>query len=149
MLIRVARLSDVAEWAELRSVLWPEATAEEHRSELDAGFACETSAQVAFLAIGDDTVVRGFAEASLRHDYVNGCSSSPVAFFEGVFVRPEYRRTGVGRRLFQSVQAWALEHGCVELASDAVIQNVDSHAFHAGLGFEETERVIFFRKPLL
>jgi aminoglycoside 6'-N-acetyltransferase I len=35
-----------------------------------------------------------------------------------------------------------------ELASDALIDNVDSHRMHATLGFQETERVVGFRKRL-
>ena len=35
-----------------------------------------------------------------------------------------------------------------ELASDAGIDNTVSHGMHTGLGFEETERVVYFRKDL-
>jgi hypothetical protein len=27
-----------------------------------------------------------------------------------------------------------------------ILPNVDSHAFHAAIGFEETERVVYFKK---
>ncbi len=33
-------------------------------------------------------------------------------------------------------------------ASDALLENEASHALHLALGFQETERVIFFRKSL-
>jgi aminoglycoside 6'-N-acetyltransferase I len=36
----------------------------------------------------------------------------------------------------------------VELASDADIANAVSHATHRALGFQETERVVYFRKVL-
>ena len=35
-----------------------------------------------------------------------------------------------------------------ELASDALIDNAVSHGMHRRLGFEETERVVYFRKDL-
>ena len=38
--------------------------------------------------------------------------------------------------------------GCTELASDSPIENVVSHAAHRALGFEETERVVYFRRPV-
>lgn len=38
--------------------------------------------------------------------------------------------------------------GCREFASDALAHNQLSHAMHRSLGFEETERVVFFRKVL-
>ena len=90
---------------------------------------------------------RGFAEASIRSDYVNGATSSPVAFLEGIFVEPRARRTGVARRLVEEISAWARDRGLSELASDADLSNTISHAVHSGLGFEETERVVFFRMP--
>jgi aminoglycoside 6'-N-acetyltransferase I len=38
--------------------------------------------------------------------------------------------------------------GCSEFASDTLLDNVESHKFHAALGFQETERVVYFRKIL-
>ena len=43
---------------------------------------------------------------------------------------------------------WLTAIGCDELASDALLGNVPSHAAHLGCGFEETERVVYFRKRL-
>lgn len=101
-----------------------------------------------FLAVEPGGRTAGFVEASLRTDYVNGTDSSPVAFLEGIYVAPQYRRQGVGRQLVAAVVSWARERGCSELASDAPLDNVVSHAMHAALGFEETERVVYFRKRL-
>lgn len=102
---------------------------------------------ITFLSI-DNGRIRGFAEAALRYDHVNGCATSPVAFLEGIFVCREQRGRGVGRALLQAVQSWARARGCTELASDAHLDNVASHAFHAALGFDEVERVVFFHKAL-
>lgn len=90
----------------------------------------------------------GLAEAAIRADYVNGAQSSPVGFLEGLYVAPQARRRGVARALVAEVSRWARAAGCGELASDAALANVASHAVHRALGFEETERVVFFRKPL-
>ena len=84
----------------------------------------------------------------MRTDYVNGTSSTPVAFIEGIYVAPQFRRQGVGRSLVAVVAGWARDRGCTELASDALLENTASHAMHSALGFEETERVVFFRKQL-
>ncbi len=90
----------------------------------------------------------GFVEASLRSDYVNGTSTSPVAFLEGIYVIPEARRRGVARSLVTEVEGWAADRGCTEFASDVLLENVLSRSMHIALGFEETERVIFFKKVL-
>lgn len=75
-------------------------------------------------------------------------SSTPVAFLEGIYVSPDARRNGVAAALIKEVERWARECGCGELASDALLENDASHAVHRAVGFEETERVVFFRKPL-
>jgi len=90
----------------------------------------------------------GFVEASKRVDYVNGTSSSPVAFLEGLYVDPISRRKGVARALVAEVDRWACAEGCSELASDSLVENLVAHAAHRALGFEETERVVYFRRDI-
>jgi aminoglycoside 6'-N-acetyltransferase I len=90
----------------------------------------------------------GFAEAAIRSDYVNGTMWSPVAFLEGLYVLPAARRKGVAGELVAAVAGWARELGYRELASDARLENEASHAMHRALGFEETERVVYFRRLL-
>ena len=66
----------------------------------------------------------------------------------GVELAGPPRRRGVGRQLNAAVVAWARDCGCREYASDALLDNRASHAFHAALGFAETERVVYFRRVL-
>ena len=103
---------------------------------------------MAFVAYGDGGEPIGFIEASLRSDYVNGTSSSPVGFIEGLYVVERARGRGVGRALVQAAERWAREHGCREMASDVLLENESGHAAHRALGFEETDRVVYFRKNL-
>ncbi|MDR0183069.1 aminoglycoside 6'-N-acetyltransferase [Lysobacter arvi] len=142
--VRRAGAHDLAAWMQLRRALWPEAddTADALRAQLQ----CDDTA--VWLAFDADGVAIGFAEASLRRDYVNGTQTSPVGFVEGLYVVETRRRSGVGRALVDAVERWTREHGCSELASDALIDNTVSHAAHRAYGFEETERVVYFRKPL-
>jgi aminoglycoside 6'-N-acetyltransferase I len=90
----------------------------------------------------------GFIEGSIRGDYVNGTESSPVGFVEGVYVVPEWRRKGIARLLFAAIGDWARARGCRELASDALLDNEVSQRAHLALGFRETERVVYFARPL-
>ncbi|MFT8452157.1 MAG: GNAT family N-acetyltransferase [Zymomonas mobilis] len=90
----------------------------------------------------------GFVEGDIRHDYVNECSSFPVAFLEGIYVSLCSRQQGIARRLTDEIALWAQKNGCSEFASDADLSNTNSHAMHRALGFDETERVVFFRKRL-
>lgn len=71
-----------------------------------------------------------------------------MGFLEGWYVVPDFRHHGVGRALMVAVERWTRQHGCDELASDVLIGNEPSLAAHAACGFEETERVVYFRKRL-
>ena len=101
-----------------------------------------------FVAYSSPGEAVGLAEASVRTDYVNGAHSSPVAFLEGIYVALEARRKGIAKSLVSAVCQWARSVGCSELASDALLNNELSQAVHRALGFQETERVVFFRKAL-
>ena len=145
MQITSPRGSTDSGWLALRLALWPDASEAEHLSGLDDALARGHHVRLAVSANGS---VLGFVEASKRTDYVNGTSTSPVAFLEGLYVVPGARRRGVARALVESVVTWALGEGCTELASDALIENRAAHAAHRTLGFEETERVVYFRRVL-
>ncbi|WP_224786883.1 GNAT family N-acetyltransferase [Pandoraea sputorum] len=56
--------------------------------------------------LGADLI--GFAEASMRRDYANGCDRSPAVFLEGIYVSPLSRRMGVARALCTSVEPWGV-----------------------------------------
>jgi aminoglycoside 6'-N-acetyltransferase I len=133
---------DFQEWQTLAQALWPDCTAEDLLEIL------QSPRQAAFLARSEAGVAIGFMNLSLRYDYVPDASQSPVAFIEGIYVDEAYRQQGIGRALIQYAEQWAKSQGCVELASDALIENTDSHAFHASTGFREVERVVFFIKPI-
>lgn len=143
-----ASAADAADWQKMREALWPDGG--DHGTHADdiAHLLREPGETIALVARTVEGDALGFAEASLRRDYVNGCDTSPVVFLEGIYVTPEARGQGVARALVGEVEAWGRERGCTEFASDATLENTASHAMHAALGFTETERVVFFRKPV-
>jgi len=144
MQITRCRQADVAEWAALRHALWPggplDVLAREAREMLDHDRAA------AFM-VRDGGEAIAFAEAYLR-DFANGCETSPVAFVEGLYVVPHRRQRGIARKLCEAIEDWAREHGCTELGSDVLLDNTVSQEAHGALGFEETERVVYYRKRL-
>lgn len=141
-----ARAEHLDQWAQLRHRLWDEDPVEAHREEAAEQLGDEERF-LNLVAIDDGRVV-AFAEASIRHEYVNGCDGSPVVFLEGIFVVPELRRTGLARQLCDKVAEWGRARGCTEFASDAWHDDTESHAFHLAAGFVETERVVYFRQEL-
>lgn len=147
MKITVATLADMSDWVQLRLALWPDTGREEHEVEV-AGILDRPGETLNLIARLYDGRAVGLAEASLRHDYVNGCDSSPVAFLEGIYVADAHRREGIAGQLVKAVELWAQAQGCAELASDTNIANSQSQALHVSLGFAETQRVVYFRKLL-
>ncbi|QSX78416.1 aminoglycoside 6'-N-acetyltransferase [Agrilutibacter solisilvae] len=135
-------------WSTLRAALWPHEDPARHAADIRQVLGRGDTA-VGFLALDvDDARTLGFAEATLRSDYVNGCESSPVGFLEGWYVLPDARSRGIGRALVAAVEDWARQRGCTELASDAPLENVDAQRAHQACGFDEAERVIYFHKRL-
>ena len=134
-----------ADWIALRGALWPGAPHRDLAAEIADMLERGHFVRV---ARGDDGQVAGFVEASIRNDYVNGTSTSPVAFLEGLYVVASHRRRGVARELVKAVEAWALAAGCSEFASDSSLANVEAQEAHRALGFQETERVVYFRKRI-
>jgi aminoglycoside 6'-N-acetyltransferase I len=145
VLVRAASAADIDAWAAMRLALWPDADLDELRAE---ALAWNADTGIALIALDDGGRAIGMAEASLRRDYVNGTETSPVGFLEAWYVDAGHRGRGVGRAMIAAVEDWTRAQGCSELASDALLDNTGSHAAHAACGFEETERVVYFRKTL-
>lgn len=89
-----------------------------------------------------------FVEASIRTDYVNGSSTSPVVYLESIFVKEAYRRREIAKSMVDAIVLWAKSKGIDEIISDADLSNTTSQAMHTALGFKEMERVVFFKKEI-
>jgi aminoglycoside 6'-N-acetyltransferase I len=50
--------------------------------------------------------------------------------------------------LCEALEDWAADLGCIEFASDVMLQNALGQKVLEALGFEETERVVFYTKRL-
>ena len=144
--LRRAGDKDVKTVAELALLLWPEHTQAELEEEMAGVIAGPDSC--VFLAELDGRAA-GFAQCSLRRDYVEGASSpGPVGYLEGIFVKKPFRGRGMASTLLSACQQWAKQKGCREFASDCELDNRDSLAFHLSTGFEEKGRIICFLKCL-
>lgn len=143
--VRQKGANDRAVWVEMRIALWADETAREHAKMIDemlsGGDAWGLVAQAA------DGAAIGFAEIAVRK-YANGCDTRPVAFLEGVWVKPQFRRRGIAARLIAHATTVLAARGFRQLGSDTQIDNHTSQAAHLAWGFSETERVVYFRKVL-
>jgi aminoglycoside 6'-N-acetyltransferase I len=151
MEVRKAIVTDLEDLVPLRHALWPEGPREEHRSELQdilEGSPPGTMPLICLVATDGDALL-GFAEVGLR-SHADGCNPAhSCGFLEGWYVKPSARNQGVGRALVSAAEDWARMRGCVEMASDTWMDNVESQRAHAALGFEVVDRCVNYRQDLL
>ena len=149
--VRQAKRSDQDELAKMRALLWPKASLEEHRRELESLllFPMYSTLPMTILVSQDEGgALTGFIEADLR-SHADGCDPTrPVGYVEGWFVHEASRKQGIGSALMRSAEDWARNQGCREMASDTWIDDETSVLAHQSLGFEIVDRCIHFRKPL-
>jgi len=137
--------TDRAIWADMRASLWPDESLQAHEKAIDVLLVSKDA--FGLIAETINGTAAGFAEIAIRK-YANGCESQPVPFLEGIWVRAQFRRQGVGTHLVEHIQAVLVAQGFQEIGSDTQIDNTISQAAHLGWGFCETERVVYFRKSL-
>jgi aminoglycoside 6'-N-acetyltransferase I len=147
LIIRETQDTNDPDWLRLRGEFIPELDRSQQADFLGA-FARDSAGFCAFIASDEKGQAQGFAEVSIRTDYVNGCRYRPALFLEGIYVRPECRGRGIARALCDAAGQWGRDNGCREFASDVYHDDHDSLAAHAGLGFEVSEQVIYFHKSL-
>jgi aminoglycoside 6'-N-acetyltransferase I len=145
MTIREINEDDRPEWVRMRDALWPGSLAD-HELETRQYFQNRLEVPIVFVAESDGQIV-GFLELDFRK-YAPGCASSPVPFIEGWYVDAAFRGKGVGRALIEAAERRARAMGHDEIASDAEIDNADGIAAHRALGYQETDRVVSFRRSL-
>jgi aminoglycoside 6'-N-acetyltransferase I len=143
---RRAEEKDFKDVIAMAIALWPHADTVDFRDDyLKTALTSETAA--CFVCV-EDGIPLGYIHASLRTDYVEGTETSPVGYFEGVYVKPEHRRKGVARRLMEEAEKWAREKGCTEMGSDTNQTNVESRRMHKSAGFKESDILVHFVKRI-
>ena len=125
--------------------MWSDSTLRDLKEEFEK--LTENENAVCFIKYADHKPV-GFAQCQLRKDYVEGTSTSPVGYLEGIFILEAYRHCGYAKELLRRCEEWAKEKHCSEFASDCELGNDDSLQFHIAMGFEEANRIICFRKDI-
>ena len=149
--IRQAEISDQHELAAMCELLWPDASREEHRRELEP-ILCSgrygTLPMAILVSHDNDERLTGFIEIGLR-SHADGCDTAhSVGFVEGWFVHESFRKQGIGAALMRAAEVWSRKQGCREIASDTWIDDERSIDAHQALGFEVVDRCVHFRKSL-
>ena len=113
------------------------ATADDFRRHL---FGPRPSAE-AFVAEVDGRVV-GFALIFATFSTFRG---KPGMYLEDLFVRPEYRGSGIGKALLATLARLALERGCGRLEWAVLDWNAPSIGFYRALGAQPMDEWTVYR----
>jgi aminoglycoside 6'-N-acetyltransferase I len=133
----------------MRHALWPDGSIEEHALETERMLSRTASSTplIVFVAELDGRLI-GFIEIGIR-SHADGCNPlHHVGYVEGWYVDETHRQQGIGRALMHAAEHWSREHGCLEIASDALIENIESQHAHEALGYVVVDRCVHYRKPL-
>lgn len=144
-MIKKAGNNDLETLAKLASEMWHNHSINELINEFSE---IMTNGKSQFFLQYENNVPIGFAQCQLRYDYVEGTSTSPVGYLEGIFVKESYRSKGYAKELLTECEVWAKGNGCQEFASDCEIDNINSLHFHKAMNFTEANRIICFTKLL-
>ncbi len=113
------------------------ATEEALRTSL---FGARPYAEVVLACLEDEPV--GFA--LFFHNF-STFKGRPGIYLEDLYVRPEVRGRGVGRRLLEWLARTALERSCARLEWAVLDWNAPSIAFYRGLGAQSMDEWRIFR----
>ncbi len=146
MKIRLVEKTDEAEWLRMRIALYGDEKTV-LAAEIQRFFAGQSFEPQAVLVAEDDGHLVGLAELSI-HPYAEGCQSDRVGYLEGWYVKPTFRRQGIGRALLKASEAWAQSQGCTEFATDTLLEDADIAEIYGACGYEEVGQLRCFRKLL-
>ena len=130
------------QWQAMRSALYGSLNNERHQKEIEQAFASQDF--FCYFLAGNGDRILGLVELASRN-IVDGCSSSPVAYLEGLYLKEEYRGKGFGKEAIGIILQWCKEKGFSELATDAELTNLKAQKFYQALGFQEIDRVVEYR----
>ncbi|SNT10614.1 aminoglycoside 6'-N-acetyltransferase I [Ekhidna lutea] len=145
MTIEEISKENISDLTQLVLYLWPEC---DYKEEFQNGLKIlKSETETAFIA-KNHGIYLGFIQLSLRSEYVEGTSTSPVLYMEGIYVDPSHRKEGIAKKLLETAETWGKKRGCSEMASDTEIINQLSIDFHKSVGYDEVSRLVTFKKSL-
>lgn len=143
--IITAQAEHLEELLVLSFELWPDQNYEDLKTTF---FKILSSEKFRVLLFQLNTEFIAFLYLGIRTDYVEGSDSSPTGYVEGIYVKPEFRRKGISKKMLQVGEQWIKEKGCTQIGSDTYLDNKVSYDFHTRVGFQESGRLIAFIKDI-
>lgn len=67
----------------------------------------------------------------------------------GLVVSGAHRGQGLGRRLMEAAEAWAIDHGCEEMRLHSGAHRIDAHAFYDRRGYHVEKSQLVLARSLV
>ena len=145
MEIQQLSIENLKHLVELVLELWPDCTFDEEYESYKNILSSEN--EICYL-VKEQGIYIAFTHFTIRTDYVEGATEFPVAYIEALFVKPDYQKLGIGKKLVSAGENWGRQKGCTQLASDTELTNLIGIDFHKKIGFDEVNRIVCFIKNL-
>ena len=135
-------MSDAARLAELSEVLGYPVEPQVMRRRLES--ILPKPDHVVFVAEVAPELIVGWIHAA-EHDILEVGSFCEIL---GLVVAADQRGEGIGRRLVEQVEHWALERGLEELSVRSNVTRLESHLFYERLGYARVKTQHAYRKRI-
>ena len=86
----------------------------------------------------------GFAHLRIARDL----ASDETAEVVSIVVRPNHRRSGIGRMLVTAAETWARQSGRARLLLRTDVVRTPAHAFYVSLGYQKAATTVDFVRDL-
>ena len=133
------------EWQRMRRELYGDLSSRFHETEMELIFSSVDA--TCFIGLDDSGAAVAMLELSLRN-FVDGCLGGPVGYLEGIYVAPGQRKRGYGKELTEFAASWFRSKGFQDMAADAELHNLEAQTFLENAGFDETYRIVEYKKSL-
>ena len=129
----------------MRHELYGELSAQFHEAEMELIFSSKEA--TCFIGLRESGAAVAMLEVSLRN-FVDGCLGGPVGYIEGIYVTPLERKQGYAGELIEFATSWFRSKGCRDMEADAELANLIAQDFLTRAGFDETYRVVEYKRWL-
>jgi len=131
--IRTATKADVPQLLEL----YKELQQSDQPVEIDKAIAVLEKAEnndVTYFVADDNGRIAATCYIAIIPNITRQCAS--IGFIENVVTAVNYRRMGIGKKLFEKVIEYAKNRGCYKVTLSSGIKRSEAHDFYEALGFD-------------
>lgn len=142
MTIRPLTIDDIEALAKLYFDFWNEASNVEKMKQAFSSLQ-KNSAYIFLCAIVDDQLV-GSVMGIVCHELYGQCT--PFLVVEDMIVDKKYRKRGIGRALFQTLERQAVAQGCTQVILVTESERTDACRFYESIGFHPSKNKGYKKK---